>query len=99
MVNNLCFKFYFINFNEWFASESYRESICKEHGLLFTDFGINRVMNFGSGSSFDRMKYNGKAQKMNVLSRFEKWKSHSAFRHLVDDEIAFFAKEIFGMVL
>tara|TARA_R100001509_G_scaffold165380_1_gene146754 strand:+ start:12694 stop:13488 length:795 start_codon:yes stop_codon:yes gene_type:complete len=89
----------FISFNEWFASKDYRESICDNLDLTFTDFGINDVMNFGSGSSFDRQKFDGSAQKMSVLSRYESWKDHSAFKHLVDDEVEYYAKEIFGIKL
>ncbi len=89
----------FISFNEWFSSEEYRQSICENFDLIFTDFGINKVMNFGSGSSFDRQKFDGSAQKMGVLKRYEAWKDHSAFKQLVDDEVEYYAKEIFGVVL
>jgi hypothetical protein len=92
-------KTHFISFNEWFASKEYRRTICDEYGLLFTDFGINDVMNFGSGSSFDRQKFDGSAQKMDVLKRYEAWKDQSAFKRLVDDEIVELADQLFGMRL
>lgn len=89
----------FISFNEWFASESYRSSLCERFGLIFTDRGVNKVMNFGSGSSFDRENFDGSAQKMKILERYKAWENHSAFKYLVDDEIRHYAKEIFDMEL
>lgn len=91
--------FYFINYNEWFSSVNYRQEICNDLGLTFTDRGVNKVMNFGEGSSFDRRAYDGSAQKMSVLERYKKWQNHAAFSHLVDEEVRHYAKEIFGMVL
>jgi len=88
-----------INFNEWFLSEEYRRGICDRLGLEFTDRGLNKVMNFGSGSSFDREKFDGNAQQMKVLTRYEEWKDHSAFRHLVDDEIVELGDALFGIKL
>ena len=89
--------FYFISYNEWFSSPSYRKKICDDLNLVFTDSGMNKVMNFGNGSSFDREKFDGTAQKMNVLTRYHKWQNHRAFQHLIDDEIKFMAQEIFAM--
>jgi hypothetical protein len=86
-----------INFNEWFASEEYRRQICVRLGLEFTDRGLNKVMNFGSGSSFDREKFDGNAQRMKVLTRYLEWKDHAAFKHLVDDEIVDLARDLFGI--
>ena len=88
-----------INFNEWFLSEEYRRGICDRLGLEFTDRGLNKVMNFGSGSSFDREKFDGNAQEMKVLTRYATWKDHTAFKHLVDDEIVALAEELFGVKL
>ena len=36
---------------------------------------------------------------MSVLTRYEEWKDHAAFKHLVDDEIESLAWEVFGMRL
>ena len=90
---------YFINFNEWFKSEAYRKKICEDLGLVFTDNGVNKVMNFGSGSSFDREKFDGKAQNMGVLTRYLKWKDNEVFKQMVDDEIGQMGEEIFGLTL
>ena len=88
---------YFINFNEWFQSHDYRRKICSDLGLVHTDAGVNQVMNFGNGSSFDREKFNGSAQEMSVLTRYKSWEHHPAFKHLVDDELRSWGKEIFGV--
>tara|TARA_Y100000034_G_scaffold50804_1_gene62537 strand:+ start:767 stop:1564 length:798 start_codon:yes stop_codon:yes gene_type:complete len=88
---------HFINFNEWFLSEEYRKSLCDKHSLVFTDHGVNKIMNFGNGSSFDREKFDGEAQKMNVLTRYKDWENHKAFQHLIDDEITYLAEKIFDL--
>jgi hypothetical protein len=40
--------------------------------LNFTDLAIDRVPPFGDGSSFDQRHYDGQAQRMNVLKRYER---------------------------
>ena len=60
-----------IQFDRWFAEKPYRELIAKKLGLDFTDAGLLTVPRFASGSTFDKRKYDGKAQDMGVL---ERWK-------------------------
>jgi len=36
---------------------------------------------------------------MKVLTRYEEWKDHTAFKHLVDDEIVELASALFGIKL
>jgi hypothetical protein len=61
-----------IRFDDWFSNKEYREAICANLGLTFTDAGLNDVPRFANGSTFDQRKYDGTAQKMGVLDR---WKS------------------------
>jgi len=93
----------FLNFDRWFSDINYRKSLSKKLGIAFTDHGLGKVMKVGTGSrvgsSFDRIKYDGEAQKMKVL---ERWKSY------VDNKVEFvnvlgmnkelvtLAEEIFG---
>lgn len=61
----------FINFNNWFCDKSYRKSICESLFLPFNDDGLNDVVSFGNGSSFDQRSLNGNGKKMKVLNRFD----------------------------
>lgn len=65
-----------IYYNDWFGSSAYRRALASDLELPATSesakpFSI--IPPFGYGSSFDEMKYNGRAQYMNVLHR---WKSY-----------------------
>ena len=68
-TNKLSHK-YCINFNEWFENYEYRKRIAYDFNLNFTDAGRDKVSRKGHGSSFDGMKYDGKAGRMNVLDRW-----------------------------
>ena len=60
-----------INYNKWFVDKNYRKSIASTLSLKFSDKGLNFVQPYKAGSSFDKTKYDGKAQEMNVLSRWK----------------------------
>lgn len=59
-----------IKYDEWFVSRQYRHELAETLGLEFTDAGKEDVTTFGYGSSFDQQTYDGRAGKMNVLSRW-----------------------------
>lgn len=85
-----------ISYNKWFIDKEYRKNIADQLGLKFTDKGINRVSNFAGGSSFDQMRYDGSAQEMKTLSRFETlFYSESAIVEMLlgDKELLALAKE------
>jgi hypothetical protein len=79
-------EFYGINYNKWFTSSEYRREIEKDFNLSESDKGINAVLNFGSGSSFDGNKFNGKAQQMKTLERWHKYKNHPIIKKIQNDE-------------
>lgn len=58
-----------ILFDRWTESEDYRRAICDRMGLGFDDEGFETVSATGGGSSFDKVKYDGKASKMDVTNR------------------------------
>ncbi len=61
-----------VNYNLWFLNTDYRKQLSEQLGLAFTDAGLNFVpKSAGSGSSFDKTSYDGKANQMKVL---ERWK-------------------------
>ena len=57
---------------------------------------VNEIPETGAGSSFDKMDYQGKAQQMKVLKRWEEFKDDSWFKGLFDKEIFRLSEEIFG---
>jgi hypothetical protein len=61
----------FICFNRWFVSEEYRRGLEHFLDLCESDDNLQRVAANGGGSSFDDTQYDGRAQDMAVLSRFE----------------------------
>jgi len=66
----------FIIYDKWFTDIEYRKNISKKLGLTFSDEKFENVPRAGSGSSFDGIVYDGKAQQMNVLNRYKevnKW--------------------------
>lgn len=90
-----------INYNFWFSNENYRREIEKELGLKPNDTKIKEVINIGrgdsKGSSFDGMKFNGKANKMKVLERWKSLIDNKFYRIiLVDKELNRLSNKIFG---
>lgn len=85
-----------INYNYWFVDEQYRRSISENLGLEFTDAGLEIVPDAGRGSSFDRLKYDGKAQQMNVLGRWQAYTDRPKMRALfADEELIWLVKQCF----
>src|SRR5690606_16318203 len=66
-----------LSYNRWVTDRDYRRQIAGELGLQFTDAGFEEVSATGGGSSFDGVKYNGRASGMKVL---ERWKVHAGNR-------------------
>lgn len=62
-----------INFNYWFSDINYRKKIADKLDIDFTDAGVNDVKNFGLGSSFDQLNYDGKANQMKILERYKEF--------------------------
>ena len=94
-------KFVTISFNAWFQNKQYRKKRAKELGIEFTDAGINDVPVAGTNSSsFDARKFDGSAQKMNVLKRWEVAAKDQRYRKLFkdDDEIFELSERIFGKI-
>ena len=86
----------FVNYNKWFADKKYRAKIATSLGLSHGDKAINFVSNHGAGSSFNRRKYNGKAQKMDVLNRWETYAGNEFYMRIFDDEMNKLSEKLFG---
>ena len=78
---------YFIIYDKWFTDINYRKKISSDLGLEFSDEKFETVPNAGLGSSFDGLKYNGKAQQMNVLKRYEQANNNYSMNEFKKSEI------------
>ena len=88
---------YLINYNKWFLDQKYRIKIANDLG--FTDYDgrcFDDVYWFGV-SSFDGYNFDGKASKMDVLSRWEEFKDNSELWKLITYPVKEFAYNYFGM--
>jgi|10_taG_2_1085330.scaffolds.fasta_scaffold44937_2 hypothetical protein len=88
----------FLNYNKWFIDKKYRQQLCNDLSLYFTDIGKSQVPNFGGGSSFSGRQADGNASSMDVLTRFRNFDKNAGFqrtlqthKHLVE-----LSDEIFG---
>jgi hypothetical protein len=79
-----------IVYDDWFAKRDYRITVEEWLNLSRDDSRLNTVMKIGIGkswgSSFDGMKVNSKAQKMNVLNRWEAVRDDPRFIELCKDQ-------------
>ena len=82
-------------FDRWFSDTEYRRSICRKLAIPFTDAGLNEVVHFGSGSSFDGRRYNGKAQEMDVLNRWMEFDDDPLMTGMMTDELMELNKNLF----
>jgi hypothetical protein len=86
-----------INFNLWFQHRSYRDNIAIIHGFVNQDVGVDEVMLFGKGSSFDGLQYATNATMMNVLNRWETYQRDPDFRSYITQELVEISERMFGV--
>lgn len=84
-----------INYNRWCLNLEYRKSIIESLGLRFTDQNFKKVSTHGGGSSFDKNKFNGSADKMNLDERWKYIQNLPEFKNFFDGEMYELSKEIF----
>ena len=58
-----------ILFDAWFSDSGYRAAVSTSLALPFDDIGFGRVSGEGGGSSFDGVKFDGRAHLMSVTDR------------------------------
>lgn len=68
-----------IRYDDWFSNRAYRQAIAAKLNIPFTDAGLNTVLRYGGGSTFDGKSYNGHAQCMNVLNRWQQVQDDPSF--------------------
>lgn len=77
----------FISYNRWVTDRDYRRRLAEQLNLPFTDAGFEEVAHTGRGSSFDGLRYDGRASRMKVLERWKTFADDPEYRHLFDDEM------------
>jgi len=87
-----------LNYNRWFTSVDYRRSLAGQLEVPFSDAGLNDMLLYGKGSSFDQCAFAGNAQAMRVLERWRGFSADekflSAFRN--DSEMVDLVLQLFG---
>ncbi len=85
-------------YNQWFLEESYRRDLADGLGLPICPSLPKRIARAGRGSSFDGVRYDGRASDMPVLDRwrlfagdeeFLRYVNHSSFATLSEELCAF----------
>lgn len=71
--------FVVIRYDDWFSNRNYRRAIAAKLNIPFTDAGLNTVLRYGGGSTFDGKNYDGDAQHMNVLNRWKQVRDDPRF--------------------
>jgi hypothetical protein len=88
-----------ISFNRWFVDPQYRADLARRLGVKFTDEGTRVVTPYGGGSSFDGVRYDGRAEQMSVLERWKVVQNDPRFRMAFqDEELLELSQEIFGHI-
>lgn len=88
-----------ISFNEWFLDQEYRKSIAESLGRDFKEEGWSQVTKEGVGSSFDKRKYDNRADQMLLLERWKQVVKNKNYRSLFKDkELVDLSEKIFGHI-
>ncbi|ACB50728.1 unknown [Crocosphaera subtropica ATCC 51142] len=88
-----------LNFNRWFSDSLYRQELAEELQVNFTDSNLNKVATYGKGSSFDGNIYDGNAQTMNLLERWQYYRhDHDYLSILKSKELEYYSQKIFNFV-
>lgn len=85
-----------ILYNRWASDPAYREEIAGRLGLTFTDEGIDTVAACNGGSSFDGLRYDGRAGAMRVTDRWRAYADDSEYLSLFDAEMVDLSARLFG---
>jgi len=87
----------FILFDKWATDVEYREKVCEDLDLTFTDTAKEQLSIFGGGSSFDNMNFLKNAGVMDVTNRYKEMERDPYYRAYVsmNNEVLLKSKEIF----
>jgi hypothetical protein len=72
-----------VNFDRWFAEETYRRELAGQLGVEFSDSKLNEMDTNWGISSFDAYEFQGRAQEMPVLDRWRRYVDNPRFHAFV----------------
>lgn len=87
-----------VNYNRWAAERAYRSRVAAALHLEFTDAGRRRVPATGNGSSFDGVRYDGRAHAMRTLERWKHFADDERHASLFDADVHALSRRIFRNV-
>lgn len=86
-----------ILFNRWIRDEDYRRDLAARLKLSFSDAGLRTVSPEFGASSFEGMRFNGRADEMPLLDRWQPFADDPTFRALfIDPELFELSEALFG---
>lgn len=85
-----------VRYNRWVADAAYRRELADALGLEFCDAAIGRVPSCAGGSSFDGLKYDGRAARMDVFGRWRHFVADARYRRCFDSQVLAMSRAIFG---
>jgi hypothetical protein len=85
-----------VSYNAWVTCPRYRREIADRLGLAFSDAGVDEVASCGGGSSFDGLRFDGRARGMPVFERWRHFAADPDYRRLFDRETVRLARQVFG---
>lgn len=89
---------HFILYNSWCWDPVYRRRIARELGMGIEDKTADRVSPAGGGSSWDRLKFDGRAHEMDTRNRWKLMENDKEYRRLIqDEELIAFTKRMFNI--
>ena len=73
--------------------------LAEKMGLSFHDQTVNKVSGYGTGSSFDKLDFQGQANKMDVLNRWKHYSKDTFYNDIFSDrELVALSDAIFGKI-
>jgi hypothetical protein len=87
-----------VNYNRWCAERPYRRDLARQLGLEFHDGGLHQVLPAGNGSSFDGMRFQGRAGRMRTQERWKHFAGDPDYDALFDADMHTLAMQVFGDV-
>lgn len=74
-----------IGFRQWLTDAEFRKSIADHLGLEYNDEGLNKLSDYGGGSSFDGMNYDGRTQEMDLFNRCKEFAENPRYIKMVNN--------------
>lgn len=90
-----------VNYDLWIVDKKYRNKLLwKNFSRINKDINIDNVLPHGGGSSFDYVKYHGRAIEMDLLNRWQYFTKDEFYLDLIrDKELIDLSKMVFRSII